>query len=250
MGRSLTGIALIRCLGLLFSVVVLTGLMFATWKHYKAVSMDFVPIRYVRIEGVFQYLGKEEIKKELLPLVATDLFSADIQAIQVALIALPMVKTVNVKRVWPDTVEIKIFEQKPAVRWGEKSLLNQHGEVFSPINIDEFKALPLLIGPKGQELKLYEMMQNISMELKENGLTLGVFKVSERRSWKLTLSNDVELELGRREPFKKFQGFLQTLPILGQEKFNTMAKVDLRYPNGFAVQWKQGEVPQWEPIDD
>ena len=236
--------------GFILSAAVLTSLFYTGWQNFKTVSMDVVPIRYVRIEGVFQYLEKDDIKKLLQPLVTTDFFSADVQAMQRSALSLPWVAAVKVKRIWPDAIDIKIFERKPAVRWGGKSLLNQHGEIFSPENIDAFKALPLLIGPKGQESELFEIMQSLSLALKENALKLSTFEVSERRSWKITLMNGMEMQLGRTEPLKKFKVFLQTLPVLGKDNLRAISRVDLRYPNGFAVRWKKGESPQWESKND
>ena len=76
------------------------------------------PIKYVRTEGVFQYLSKDEIKTALQPLVMTSFFDADMQAIHQAVSELAWVDTVSVKRVWPDAIDIKVREKKPYVRWG------------------------------------------------------------------------------------------------------------------------------------
>jgi cell division protein FtsQ len=221
-------------------------LFYAGWQNYKSVSMNYVPIKYVRIEGVFQFLEKDQIKQVLQPLVSTDYFSADIIAIQRAALALPWVAAVRVQRIWPDTLDITISEQKPVLRWGDKQLLNQNGELFSPQNMDELKALPLLVGPDGQEQRLFRIMQEMIAALKENKLTIKKFKVSERRSWNLTLTNGIEMKLGRTEPLQKFKVFLKTLPVLGEGKISAISRVDLRYPNGFAVLWKRGQLPQWE----
>ena len=43
---------------------------------------EVVPIKYVRIEGAFQYISKDEIKAVLEPLVDVGFFDADVQTIQ------------------------------------------------------------------------------------------------------------------------------------------------------------------------
>jgi cell division protein FtsQ len=107
-----------------------------------------IPIKYVRTEGVFQYLSKDEIKTALQPLVTTGFFDADMQAIHQAVSELTWVDTVTVKRVWPHAIDIKIREKKPYVRWGQQRLISARGEIITPKNIDQFKTLPILQGPE------------------------------------------------------------------------------------------------------
>jgi len=213
----------------------LTGL--AGWRLIKQ-GFGSMPIRYVRTAGVFQYLGKDEVKTALEPLVATSFFSADMQAIQQAVAALPWVASVTVKRVWPDAIDIKVDEKKPYVRWGQNSLLSERGELFTPRQVRRFNNLPLLNGPEQQEKKVLEIMKGIRTELADQSLTLAEFNVNDRWAWKIKLTSGMQIELGRNEQLKKLQRFLKTLAVLGQERINSIASVDLRYPNGYAIAWK------------
>ena len=138
---------------IIIAVLVLAAVAWVVWDQAKNLETDAAPIRYVRTEGVFEYIGKEEVKNALRPLVATGFFTADMQAIKLAVLQMPWVAKVSVKRVWPDAIDIKVYEQKAYARWGDKSLLNERGEIFSPANIDQFSRLPLLNGPPGQEQK-------------------------------------------------------------------------------------------------
>lgn len=220
-------------------------------------GFESMPIRYVRTAGVFQYLSKDEIKTALLPLVGTSFFSADMQAIQQAVAALPWVASVTVKRVWPDAIDIKVHEKKPYMRWGQQSLLNERGELFTPKQVHQFKYLPLLTGPDRQEKKVLEIVKGIRTELADQSLALAEFNVNDRWAWKIKLTSGMEIELGRNEQLKKLQRFLKTLAVLGQERINSIATVDLRYPNGYAISWKPGmaccdwknpEIPQHATI--
>jgi cell division protein FtsQ len=200
--------------------------------------LSAMPIRYVRATGVFQYLSKDDVKTALQPLVATNFFSADMQALQQAVASLPWVASVTVKRVWPDAIDIRVNERKPYVRWSVDSLLNERGERFSPKNVYLFKRLPLLNGPEQQEKKVLEIMKGIRTELADYSLALAEFNVNDRWSWQIKLASGLEIKLGRNEQLKRLQRFLKTLAVLGQERVNSMATVDLRYPNGYAVAWK------------
>ena len=234
-------------IGLLLSFFLIAGGV-AGWKELKAQGADLLPIKYVRIEGIFQYIAKDEIKKALLKQVMTGFLNADVQAIRRELLDLPWIAQVKVKRVWPDTIEVKVYEQYPVVRWGSIGLLNEQGDLFIPDNLARFEKLPLLLGPKGTEKKLMAVMKNLQTSLVEKTLELLEFNVNERRAWTLRLSNGLELKLGQKEPLQKFNRFLTTLPILGEKQIMAMERVDLRYPNGYAVTWKQGQTINWKDI--
>ena len=206
---------------------------------------ESLPIRYVRTEGVFQYLSKEELKEALMPLVTTSIFDADMQQIHATVAKLPWVKSVAVERVWPDTIDIKVHERKAYVRWGEKGLLTEYGELFMPNNVDQFQSLLLVEGPKEQEAKTLEIMEGVRIALEDQSLDLAEFSINDREAWTIKLKTGLEIVLGSTGQLNKLQRFLDTLPILGQEKIAAMQVVDLRYPNGYAVSWK----PDIEAID-
>ncbi len=207
---------------------------------------ESLPIRYVRTEGVFQYLSKEEIKSALMPLVTTSIFDANMQLIHTTVAKLPWVKTTAVERVWPDTIDIKVSERKAYVRWGQKGLLTEYGELFMPNNVDQFQFLLLVEGPKEQEAKTLEIMKGVKIALEDQDLEMAEFKVNNREAWEIKLKTGLEILLGRTGQLKKLQRFLDTFPVLGQEKIAAMQVVDLRYPNGYAVSWKPGiEAIDW-----
>ncbi len=215
----------------------------------KSLSIKLMPIRYVRIEGDFQYLDKNQLKQHLLPLVKTGLFAADINSIQQTAKNMAWIDDAKVKRVWPDTIDIKLSEQQAAAKWGNDGLLNNRGELFKPENIEALTFLPQLVGPAGLEKRLFNIMQGLQLVLQDQSLELREFTVNNRRSWKLLLANGMELQLGRIDPLQKFQRLMKSLPILANSQQNgleTISKVDLRYPNGFAVTWKRGAELLWK----
>jgi cell division protein FtsQ len=224
---------------LLISTLIAVG-VWDGWRELKAQGADLLPIRYVRIEGVFQYITKDEIKQALLTQVTTGFLNADMQAIRKALTVLPWIAQVKVKRVWPDAIEIKVYEQYPIARWGNIGLLNEQGDLFTPSSLARFNKLPLLYGPVGQEKKLMGIMKELQVALANQSMGLAEFNINERRAWNIVLSNEVILKLGRKDPMQKFQQFLPTVSVLGKERMAAIAVVDLRYPNGYAVTWKQG----------
>ncbi|MEY4717937.1 MAG: hypothetical protein RL563_555 [Pseudomonadota bacterium] len=216
------------------------------WQHVIN-SQDAIsrPIRYVKIEGAFQYIAKERVKQALSNEIKRGFYHADMESIHQAISDLPLVDTVDVKRVWPDALYIKITEHKPIVRWGNRGLLNKYGDVLVPDNMKDFMNLPLISGPEGQERKLLEIMKGVYIVLKDKSMQLAEFHVNERRSWRLKLASGLEMQLGSKAPLENMQRFLKTMDLLGEEQIAMMASVDTRYPNGFAVTWK----PEMGAID-
>ena len=233
----------------LIGTVLAVIIAWLIWQEVKAQGADWLPVKYVRIEGAFQYIAKDKIRQVLRAQVNNGLYNADIQQIQKSVMSLPWVERVKVKRVWPDAINIKIVEQAAVVRWGSEGLLNKGGVIFIPDNIKQFNYLPLLAGPVGNEKKLLKIMKGVATVLNDQEMELKEFIVNERRAWKMKLQNGLELILGRNEPLDKFQVFLRTIALLGKEQVEKVGIIDLRYPNGYALTWKPGvDEIDWKKI--
>lgn len=226
-------------------VILILGL---TWKYGPNAVRAF-PVKYVRTEGVFQYLSKDEIKLTLEPLVKNGFFEADVQAIHNAVAAMPWVDSVAVNRIWPNTIDIKVQERKAYVRWGEKSLITEQAVIFTPKDIKPFQSLMMLTGPEQQQLKALEIMKGVKAALEDQALEIDEFSINDRWAWKIKMATGQEILLGDNEQLKKLQRFLKSLSVLKQEQVQAMAVIDLRYPNGFAVSWKPGmEEIDWKAM--
>ena len=219
------------------------------WLEVKAQGADWLPVKYVRVEGAFQYIAKDKMKQVVDEYVRNGFYNTDIQQIQIAVKALPWVESVWVKRVWPDAINITINEQVPVARWGDNALLNERGEIFTPSKVNDFNVLPLLLGPEGYEVKMLDIMNEMSIKLKQHDMTLAEFHINERRAWSIKLQNEMLLNAGRNQPLKKIQRFLNSIDLITKELIKKIAVVDLRYSNGYALTWKQGEAEiDWKKI--
>ena len=224
----------------LFMLLILS----LSWVPLTQLIKDFHPIRYVRVGGEFQYIKKEEIKQKISPLLNSGYFSVDLPAIQQAIMGLPWIDKVLVQRVWPNRLELKVYEQTPIVRWRDNELLNARSEIFKPINIAGFKNLPILNTPDGLQEEYLLTMQDMSQALLEHDLELAEFRVNKRLTWFVSLKNGMQIQLGRTEPLQKFMQLMNTLSMLGK-KVNKIAYIDMRYPNGYAVRWQKNIKINW-----
>lgn len=229
-------------------IVLLAGLWFG-WQEIKAQGADWMPVRYVRVEGAFQYIARDSVKEVLDTRIQHGFYNADLQSIQASVRALPWADQVQVQRVWPDAIKVRITEQRPVARWGDDSLLNAAGELFRPANIAEFASLPVISGPQGREKNLLDVMIGLQTALQDKALVLTEFIVNERRAWTVKLGSGLEIKLGRNNPLQNIQRLLKTVELLGEDLMVLIAAVDLRYPNGYAVTWREGvEQSAWETL--
>ncbi len=226
--------------------ILLVLVIYSFREKLIAIGADVFPIKYVRIGGQFKHLGKAKIELILRPVVNSGFFTADLQAMQLVVTSLPWVEAAEVKRVWPDTIEIRVTEQQAVARWGQQALLNKKGEVFAPVDINSLENLPVINGSSNQAYKLFGTMNKIKRALNENDMALAEFKVTERQSWRMTLANGINLQLGRQQPMQKFRRFLKLLVVLGDDKLDLIEAVDMRYPNGISIMWKSGTTIEWE----
>jgi len=105
--------------------------------------------------------------------------------------------------------------------------------------------LPVLYAPNEQRLVLLEVMHGLSVSLMDQGLYLTEFRVNERQSWLLSMENGLVIQLGRLQPLEKFSQLMKALIVTGGELVNKMVYVDMRYPNGYAVRWRENEKIEW-----
>ncbi len=212
-------------------------LVMAGWSAKQLSDPDLLPLKSVQVEGRFDYVTSEQLKKMVAPLLTGGFFHVDVDAIQAATESLPWVKETSVRRVWPDTVRIKVTEQIAFARWGKKSLLNAEGEVFTPALKAMPENLPVLTGPQDSQTLLVQQLVSMNELLQPLGLSIKHMMLNERRSWQLTLDNGIDLVLGRKHSLLRMQRFIQVYPARLASEVARIKHVDMRYNNGFAVRW-------------
>jgi cell division protein FtsQ len=204
------------------------------------------PLREVSLRAEPASASKLEIEAALEG-VGGNFFAADLAAIRARLEQVPWVRKVEVRRVWPDRVEVALEEHRVLARWNAIALVNRHGEVFSaPIDEAAARPLPLFAGPPGSEGEVSRRYQRFSQligELDESPRpSLVAVILSARHAWQLRLSSGLQIELGRdaAEPVdarlaRFVAAYPETLAKLGRRVGTDLPRVDLRYPNGFAL---------------
>lgn len=229
------------------TVAVVLAIALAGIQAYRwLANPDALPVRYVELKGKLQYVDQLKLQEYVQSEVSGGFFNLDLKKIKASLEALPWVYEVSLRRVWPDRLHIHVIEQQPIAYWGDGALLNQYGEVFHPDLTKLSLTLPYFYGDEAQRAAMIEHFVEADKVLHPLGLDLVSLKMDRRNELRLLLSNGIELAVGRQEQTERLRGFAEVYAESIAPFIDRIEALDLRYPNGFAVKWKEGvrQLPQ------
>lgn len=198
------------------------------------------PIRTITIDGPFERVSALQIEAAVGDELDRGFFSASLAEIQDRIVALPWIDKANVVRRWPDTLQISVTEQIPAACWGERGLMNTRGELFVKNARHVPAELPRLSGPEGSAPEVARRYLEIRQHLIPLGLDLRRLRMDARGAWNLTLSNGIEVRLGRRDTDERTALFLDVVANIVSSREADIEFVDMRYSNGFTIGWDKG----------
>lgn len=211
------------------------------------VGGDRWPLRTLRVQGDMQRVDEATLRATVLPFADRGFFAVQLDDIQAAVNALPWVERAEVRKHWPDVLEVRISEHRPYARWGQDRLLSEQGRLFPAKGIQVPKGLPLLDGPDGRVPEVVALYNQARERLVADGGVRGV-AVDKRGSWSITLASGTDVVLGRNDPDARLQRFAPMLSrLLVQHPGQRLARADLRYTNGFALTWAELPAPAVVP---
>ncbi len=241
---------------------LLTGLIAVgiTALTVVAVAMDRLlrpgafPIKELRLEGEFTNLHPDTVRTSVVGQLGDNYFSLDLGRIERAVEDLPWVYQATVQRSWPHGLTIQIEEQHPVARWGDKAWLNADAQIIDLEKSVDTRGLVSLRGPDAVAADAWSNFKVWSSALLEAEVEIESIDVDDRFAWSLTVSpvqseHAFRILLGQEEHEPRISRFLYSYQAL-KSKIDNLVSVDLRYPNGMAVIWRdvleEGDVAQNE----
>ena len=237
------------------ALIALAALLLAYAGLQMLLRSPLFPLKEIVVRGEMKHADAAEIEAAVDG-AGGNFFAADLAALRARLEQVTWVRRVDLRRVWPDRIELRLEEHVAFARWGGGGLVNTFGEPFpAPID-DAAAALPLFAGPAGSEGELTRRYRRFAELLAPLGENLEGMVLTPRYAWQLRLAganaNSLVIELGRdgAEPVdQRLERFVAAYPAsLGRlpqraasAGVDVPRHVDLRYPNGFALRvagWK------------
>ena len=205
------------------------------------IAGDRWPMRTLAVQGEFRQVDEQAVRAAVMPLVGSGFFAVDLDDVRRAVAALPWVERVEVRKRWPDRLEVTLHEHTPVARWGEGRMLSEDGALFAaPPGAGA--GLPLFEGPEaraGELMAIHGIARPLFLPL---GLRVDTVRLSARGSWSLVLDDGTRIEAGRGDPQARLARFARMLPQLRVDPARRIDRADLRYTNGFAIVWNEGNT--------
>jgi cell division protein FtsQ len=195
------------------------------------------PMRHLAVTGEFHQVSEARVRAAVLPYVQNGFFAVDLDQARASLAKIAWVQKVDVRKRWPDRLEVSLVEYKPLARWGASRMLSENGELF-PAPMGLTARLPLFEGPDARAAELMAFHSQVKPLFLGSGLQVTTIRLTPRSSWNLTLSDGTEIEVGRGDPQQRLARFARMLPRLEKQDPRQLQRADLRYTNGFALTWR------------
>jgi cell division protein FtsQ len=207
---------------------------------YYAVHLPgLFPLHSVRLSAAPQRVDTPEVLQAVRNEVHGNLFTVDIERLRAALEKLPWVRSVNIRREFPNRLTVQLEEHQSLARWNNAALVNRQGEVFVA---ESEQVLPCFIGQGGYSKEVTQQYAQFTRQLAGLNLQVAQLAQSPRHAWQLHLSNGMVLELGSEDMQQRLDRFVSVYPYSLAGMQGSVKYVDLRYRNGFAVQLRHGDA--------
>ena len=208
------------------------------------------PIESIAVNGPFQRVTALQVEEAISDELDAGFFGADVGRMQRKIQALTWIDGASVARRWPSQIAIAISEQVPAAIWGESGLLNVRGELFVT-DVRHIPAeLPRLSGPDDRSSDVARRYLAVRDQLIPLGLDVRRVHLDARGAWDMTLTNGVDIRLGRRDVDERTGLFLDVVANIITGRAADIEYIDMRYSNGFTIGWNDGaETPLTDPQD-
>ncbi len=215
-------------------------------------------IKEIEVHGRFNQVDGEQVQRIAAAALDGNYFSVSLRHLENEITKIPWVFSASLRRQWPATIVVDVVEVQPVARWGEKQWLNFTGDLIDRQPGGSDRDLPLLSGAADQQQIVWKAYRKWSGRFAANGLALEQLSLDATDLWRLKLSlgalasnrgqaaaaatkispATVTMVVDQANSFPRIERFIEALNQELIVQFPQMKTIDLRYPNGFAIGWR------------
>ena len=232
-------------------------------------------VRVVKVEGQLAQAEAEEIRRRIGQVLEGRLLTMDVAKLRERVLELSWPGEVTVRKVWPDTIVVRVSRRTVVARWADAGYLTPAGEVVStPYGPSDVPAFDCALSEPREAMVIYGYLQGMAADA---GLVIQQISENEIGEWQFAFSQPVagrpagsmhdsggtpfapdpgatdalagagarpNVMLGADRLRERMQRFLVAWTRLLRDRAAEVDYVDLRYGNGFAVRWREGGAAQ------
>ncbi len=240
----------------------LTGLLLAmalvVFLRY-ALDPDHYPVTGIEIHGATLYAERETLERIVSSYASDGFFGVDLQGLRGSIESMPWIQSASLRRLWPGVLVVSLVEHQPQAGWNGDELIGADFSAFTPPQyqlegearsqwLRYFSQLPQLYGPEGRHAALFQMFVAMNEALAPVGDSIFELVEDARGAIQLKLESGVDVHLGRQNMLARLSQFAKVYNHVVAPDLQNIRRIDMRYPNGFAVDYginetarKQGE---------
>lgn len=237
---------------LLRRLVVVSVLVMLMMSGGRVLDSLDQPITQIQVTGKLTHLDQADIAAWVQGQITDGVLRTNLRSLQVQLQKQPWIATVTVRRQWPGVLHISLQERVAVARWNHKDLLTADGEVFKPQQLPVFEELPHLWGVDVSGREVLQKFRWLQAQFQNMDLQVVTVNKAQRGAWQVELISQLadedkdkaaslQVAFGAHDLQARLERFKTLYDSVLQARINEIERVDLRYTNGIAVQWKDAK---------
>ena len=223
----------------LLMVTVFVAAIFGADFIYKQID---TPLSKIMVGGNFNHLEEQELAELVNMEIDGGFLSMNLNQLRQELQSHPWIHQVSVRREWPSTLKVEVIEEVPIARWGKKGFLNRLGDQLSLPENSNLNSLPVLEADFGSSQDMIAQYLLLAELLAPTDLRLTELQRDAVGAWQIETAAGVRLVLGRDQIIEKIRRLIVVWGSGLDVQLNNIATIDLRYPNGLAVSWRDQDI--------
>lgn len=193
------------------------------------------PVRAVRVEGRLSASEQAAIREVVTSSLARGVLSLDVAEVRQSIHGLSWPRSVEVRRVWPDTLVIRVEKESVVAAWGDGGYLTSAGKIVRLADGEgDVPELATELSPPRRAMEVYQMLE---WRVNAAGFSIARLEENGLGEWLMTFEQGMTVALGNEALTERLDRFLLAYRRALAQRADEIVHVDLRYANGLAVRW-------------
>ncbi|WP_296403958.1 cell division protein FtsQ/DivIB [Psychrobacter sp.] len=187
----------------------------------------------------YETLNKAMGKKE-----AGSFFTAVLPELKDGAMQQDWISQVDIERKWGEGIVITALPREAIARFGSEHLIDAEGKVYKPVSESELRqsGLIMLQGDANQSTIIMHQMQQVNQWFAPLKMHVQDLILTPRMTWVIKFDNGMRIIVDNEHTSQKLMNLSLLLQNKLSDKRSSIASVDLRYKNGFVIDWKEQQT--------